>query len=408
MTSEQPDRADERRLAAHMRAVAAITPAVAHDLRAPINSMVFNLEILKETITGGLASDPKARERQARYVRVLREELSRLHRGIEIWLAQTAERSPEPESAGPARAGRRARRPARGAGAQAPGAGRLRAARTSRRRSWASGTCSSRRSSSSAWPRSKGLPAARTLALAPRQRRRAALPDDRRRAGRGRRRPGSSRRPGRPRTPPRWRSPKRCSRRAAASCGAHGPAGPADRLRATMAGSQPLGSSWAPGSPPSNATRTRRRRRPELPLGARRADRGAGVHHQHRHATCATRARRSATARPTWRWSTSTCRTAAASSCSRTSSRRPADRGRADDRPRRRRERRPGAAAGRQRLPHQAARHRPPEERSSPTWRASSRRRRRPPRPRRSRRSASRTASGCCSAPRRRCRRSTR
>ena len=98
MTSEQPDRADERRLAAHMRAVAAITPAVAHDLRAPINSMVFNLEILKETITGSLASDPKARERQARYLRVLREELSRLHRGIEIWLAQTAERSPEPES----------------------------------------------------------------------------------------------------------------------------------------------------------------------------------------------------------------------------------------------------------------------------------------------------------------------
>lgn len=98
MTSEQPDRADERRLAAHMRAVAAITPAVAHDLRAPINSMVFNLEILKETITGSLASDPKARERQARYLRVLREELSRLHRGIEIWLAQTAERSAEPES----------------------------------------------------------------------------------------------------------------------------------------------------------------------------------------------------------------------------------------------------------------------------------------------------------------------
>lgn len=98
MTSDETDRAEDRRLAAHMRAVAAITPAVAHDLRAPINSMVFNLEILKETITGSLASDPKARERQARYLRVLREELSRLHRGIEIWLAQTAERSPEPES----------------------------------------------------------------------------------------------------------------------------------------------------------------------------------------------------------------------------------------------------------------------------------------------------------------------
>ncbi len=82
---------EERRLAAHMRALCEITPAMAHDLRAPINSMVFNLEILKETL--GAA----AGERHARYLRVLGEELSRLHRQLEIWLAQTAERTPETE-----------------------------------------------------------------------------------------------------------------------------------------------------------------------------------------------------------------------------------------------------------------------------------------------------------------------
>ncbi len=89
---------EDLRLAAHMRAVAEITPAVAHDLRAPINSMVFNLEVLKETLAGPLAAEAAARERQARYVRVLRDELSRLHKGLEVWLAQTAERTHQPEA----------------------------------------------------------------------------------------------------------------------------------------------------------------------------------------------------------------------------------------------------------------------------------------------------------------------
>lgn len=86
------------RLAAHMRAVAAITPAMGHDLRGPINSMVFNLEVLKETLGGGaLAANAAAPERRDRYLRVLRDELSRLHHGLEIWLAQTAERTQEVE-----------------------------------------------------------------------------------------------------------------------------------------------------------------------------------------------------------------------------------------------------------------------------------------------------------------------
>jgi hypothetical protein len=65
---------------------------VAHDLRAPINAMVFNLEILKETIAAGKGAEPAGRERQLRYVTVLRDELARLHRELEIFLAQTSGR----------------------------------------------------------------------------------------------------------------------------------------------------------------------------------------------------------------------------------------------------------------------------------------------------------------------------
>ncbi|HET9227977.1 MAG TPA: hypothetical protein VFR31_14980, partial [Thermoanaerobaculia bacterium] len=56
------------RLSALMRSLAYVTPAVAHDLRAPINAMVFNIEILKETIASGKGAEPGGRERQLRYV----------------------------------------------------------------------------------------------------------------------------------------------------------------------------------------------------------------------------------------------------------------------------------------------------------------------------------------------------
>ncbi len=86
-----------------MRSLAEIAPAVAHDLRAPINAMVLNLEVLKETLAaggappspGGLTAfgggrDP--RERQQRYVNVLREELSRLHLSLELFLGHISPR----------------------------------------------------------------------------------------------------------------------------------------------------------------------------------------------------------------------------------------------------------------------------------------------------------------------------
>ena len=92
---------DLRRAATQMRSLVEIAPAVAHDLRAPINAMVLNLEVLKESLAASFPSpgpspapaggrDP--RERQQRYVNVLREELSRLHRSLELFLAHISPR----------------------------------------------------------------------------------------------------------------------------------------------------------------------------------------------------------------------------------------------------------------------------------------------------------------------------
>ncbi len=80
------------RLCAQMRSLSQITPAVAHDLRAPINAMVFNIEILKETLAAGRGVDPTQRDRVLRYVNVLKEELARLHRSLEIFLAHISPR----------------------------------------------------------------------------------------------------------------------------------------------------------------------------------------------------------------------------------------------------------------------------------------------------------------------------
>lgn len=86
------------RLSSLMRSLAQVTPAVAHDLRAPINAMVFNVEILKETIASGKGAEPGGRERQLRYVNVLKEELNRLHREMEIFIAHISPRGDRTET----------------------------------------------------------------------------------------------------------------------------------------------------------------------------------------------------------------------------------------------------------------------------------------------------------------------
>lgn len=96
LSSPQPP-GDVERLAAHMTALGQITPAVAHDLRGPINAMVFNLEVLKETVASGRGEAPGGREKLLRYVAVLREELGRLHRGLEAFLSLTTGRGDKVE-----------------------------------------------------------------------------------------------------------------------------------------------------------------------------------------------------------------------------------------------------------------------------------------------------------------------
>ena len=81
-----------------MRSVSQISPAVAHDLRAPINAMVFNIEILKEMLASGRATDPANKDKLLRYVNVLKEELSRLHRGMENFLAYISPRGDRDET----------------------------------------------------------------------------------------------------------------------------------------------------------------------------------------------------------------------------------------------------------------------------------------------------------------------
>jgi signal transduction histidine kinase len=89
----------EQRLSVQMKAVTEITPAVAHDLRAPINAMVLNLEMLKETIASGRGGGtPAERERLLRYTNVVREELTRLHKGIELFVAHLSPQNGSAES----------------------------------------------------------------------------------------------------------------------------------------------------------------------------------------------------------------------------------------------------------------------------------------------------------------------
>lgn len=89
--------ADLRQVAL-MRSLTQITPAVAHDLRAPINAMVFNIEVLKETVASGRAAEAQGKERVLRYVNVLKEELHRLHHGMETFIAQISPRGDRDES----------------------------------------------------------------------------------------------------------------------------------------------------------------------------------------------------------------------------------------------------------------------------------------------------------------------
>lgn len=77
-------------LASQLRGLTRIYRAITHDLRAPLNSMVMNLELLQHSLA--TAPRPAAAEDGGalQYVGVLREEIERLNRSLEALLAETA------------------------------------------------------------------------------------------------------------------------------------------------------------------------------------------------------------------------------------------------------------------------------------------------------------------------------
>lgn len=84
----------DRRMASQMRSLSRLYRSMAHDLRAPLNAMVVNLELLQDAVAPG-ASGENLDERRRRYARVLKEEMERLNRYLQAFLTQTA-----PESEG--------------------------------------------------------------------------------------------------------------------------------------------------------------------------------------------------------------------------------------------------------------------------------------------------------------------
>jgi signal transduction histidine kinase len=81
---------NELRLAVQMRGVARFYMAFAHDLKAPLNAMVMNVELLRKTLRNGDTDEVVVSERQQRYLDVLKSEISRFDRDLQMLLSATA------------------------------------------------------------------------------------------------------------------------------------------------------------------------------------------------------------------------------------------------------------------------------------------------------------------------------
>ena len=66
-------------LASQMRSAVYVNRALAHDLRAPLNSMQLTLDLLADALEADDAVDPRRSEQRDRHVAILREELARLN-----------------------------------------------------------------------------------------------------------------------------------------------------------------------------------------------------------------------------------------------------------------------------------------------------------------------------------------
>jgi signal transduction histidine kinase len=77
---------DVFRLASQMRTLAALQRPLGHDIKAPLNAMVLNLDLLRSSVERSEAAEE--RERQMRYLDVLRQETARLASSIQGLLGQ--------------------------------------------------------------------------------------------------------------------------------------------------------------------------------------------------------------------------------------------------------------------------------------------------------------------------------
>jgi len=76
-------------MAARFRAISRLYSSMAHDLRAPLNALAINLDLLKSSMAKNQPADPIGAERQQRYLKVLGEELAHLTRSLSTFLTQT-------------------------------------------------------------------------------------------------------------------------------------------------------------------------------------------------------------------------------------------------------------------------------------------------------------------------------
>jgi signal transduction histidine kinase/uncharacterized membrane protein affecting hemolysin expression len=85
------------RMAAQLRALNRLYRGVAHDLRAPLNAMVLNLELLRRSLDPEAPKREGMGEKQQKWVGIIEQELHRLRRALDILLAQTAPPAENPE-----------------------------------------------------------------------------------------------------------------------------------------------------------------------------------------------------------------------------------------------------------------------------------------------------------------------
>jgi signal transduction histidine kinase len=76
------------RLAARYRGLNTLYRATAHDLKAPFNAIMINLDLLRDSLREAPA-EPAQQERRERYLETLHGELGRLQRGLQVLLTQS-------------------------------------------------------------------------------------------------------------------------------------------------------------------------------------------------------------------------------------------------------------------------------------------------------------------------------